>query len=277
MKSKSNYKFKFIKINGIAGNLYFNTKKSNESRTLVIYGIGAPKVPDDGNLPDAKAIMEFQTDLFVPDYIGFGRSDGKFTPMNCIYTFTKLYKYFIEGCIGINTYEVSRLDLKYERVIFIGKSFAGDYIPLLPRFNKGIKELAIVSAVADSKSQGSIAGEESNELFLDSINKDGYKYLYRGITDKIWISHLEDEDDLAPYDNINYLADSKFFIGHGKLDVCVHYSKSIEYYEKIIKIHKEKKDNFKLKLYSRGDHGSSTTNKACYDFLKWIGVNRVHN
>lgn len=263
--------FKLLKIGKIVGNLYYGDNNHRQD-TIVVYGIGAPIPPDNGTLPDAKIILGYKTDIFVPDYIGYGRSEGIFTPENCIKTFLDLYKAFSSGCTTHNYYENRTLKLKYKRIIFIGRSFGGTYIPLLPRFNKNIRELAIFCPVVDSKSCGSVPGEESNEDFLRSMRGDGYHHLYRGIMAKKWRDHLENMDDLSPMNNIRYLKNAKLFIAHGKKDRCVHYSKSEKYYKKIQSELPDKKLSFKLKLYKDGEHGSTTTNPAVEDFFKWIQI-----
>lgn len=267
------FSYKLLKIAPIVGTYYsFGKKKKN----LVIYGIGAPLGPDSGNLPDAPILLKYDTDIFVPDYIGYSRSDGEFTPKNCIKTFLLLYDAFSKGYKAKNYYENTTLSLKYDRIIFIGRSFGATYIPLLPRFNKKIRELAIFCPVVDSKSCGSIKGEESNADFLRSMKFDGYHHLYRGITSKIWENHLENKDDLSPMDNIKYLDNVKLFIAHGKLDKCVHYSKSVKYYNKIINTFPKKKNSYLLKLYSRGEHGPTTTHKASKDFMNWLKIDKIN-
>lgn len=264
-----NYKSKLIRINNIAGILYRSNKPSNN---LVIYGLGAPVVPDSGNLPDAPVIMKFDTDLLVPDYIGYGRSDGVFTPKNCIKTFLDLYQWITKGCTTNNFYEKIQIKMHYKRIIFIGRSLGGTYVPLLPRFNPEIAELGIIYPAVDNKSCGSIKGEESNEDFMRAMRKDGYHKLYRGILSKRWEKHLQNEDGLSPMDNIRYLKNTKLFIGHGEKDKCIHYSKSVKYYDKILKAFPEKQDQFLLKLYSQGDHGQTTSHLAVKDFLEWLIV-----
>ncbi len=261
------------KVNGIAGMLY---KTKNKSNAVVIYAIGAPIPPDNGTLPDAQILLSYGIDIFVPDYIGYGRSDGVFTPINCIKTFLILYKLFTNGCYVVNSYSQTKTYIKYKRIIFVGRSFGGTYIPILPRYNKNIKELAIVSAVVDSKSCGSVKGEESNEDFLRSMDVDGYKYLYRGILRPIWRKHLENMDDLSPMDNIRYLKTAHLFIGHGEKDICVHFSKTVGYFKKIIELFPNKKNQFKLKIYKKGDHGPSTTNAGMKDFMKWLGIKKIY-
>lgn len=263
------YKTQLLKINNIAGMHYTHDILSS---TLIVYGIGAPVPPDNGMLSDSKIINKFDCDIFVPDYIGYGRSDGVFTPINCIKTFLSLYGLFIDGCYGKNYYSHLRIKLKYKRIIFIGKSLGGTYVPLLPRFNKNISEMAIFCPVVDSKSCGSIKGEETNKDFLGSMKNDGYYHLYRGVLDKVWEKHLENKDDLSPMDNITYLFKSKLFIAHGKKDICVNYTKSVVYYNKIAKQYPDRPNQFKLNLYPKGDHGISTTNNAVKDFLQWLKI-----
>jgi hypothetical protein len=263
------YRFKLIKIGKIAG-VFYTAGKNRQA--IVVYGIGAPIPPDNGNLPDAPVILKHNVDLFVPDYIGYGRSDGIFTPMNCIKTFLNLYEAFKEGCVGVDYYENKKYKMKYQRIIFIGRSLGGTYVPLLPRFNKEIKELGIFCPVVDSQSCGLVKGEESNADFLRSMKDGGYHHLYRGILDPKWKDHLENKDDLSPVDNVGYLKEARLFIAHGKQDKCVHYSKSKAYYQKIMKVFPEEKDQFILKLYPTGDHGPKTTNLASKDFLAWLKI-----
>lgn len=258
-----------LRIGDIAG-MYYSCDKPTD--TLLVYGIGAPIPPDNGTLPDAPFILRHNVDIYVPDYIGYGRSDGKFTPKGCIETFTRLYDQFINGCEATNSYSSTAKQMQYKRIIVAGRSLGGTYVPLLPRFDSRIKELAILSPVVDSKSQGSIAGEETNETFLKSMAKDGYHHLYRGVLDQVWEDHLENLDDLSPMDNIVFMNGVKLFIGHGVKDQIVHYSKSEEYHKKLCEAYPDQASNFNLKLYPEGDHGKTTTNKAIEDFLQWLGL-----
>lgn len=258
-----------LRINGIAGIHY--TGESSPSSTLVIFGSGAPLPPDNGTLVNAPQIVGHGFDVFVPDYIGSGRSDGKFTPTNCIRTFTQLFENFVDGCVGTNVYDGIKREMRYDRVIIMGRSFAGTYIPVLPRFNLDIKELAVFYPVVDSKSQGTME-EETNELFMRSFKEDGYHHIYRGVLDPRngWWKHLENEDDLSPMDNIQHLENAKMFIGHGKKDTTVSYRKSVIYYDLLLKQFPNKDKDFLLGLYSQGNHGPSTAIPATIDYFEWL-------
>lgn len=258
-----------VKINKISGVYYSCGKKTD---TVLIYGIGGPTVPDSGNLPDAPYILKYGIDLFVPDYIGYARSEGKFTPKNCILTFLKIYNYFKNGVVGISYYDMKKVSLKFKRIIFLGRSLGGAYVPLLPKYNNNINEICVLYGAVDQKAQGEIKGEETNADFMRAMVKGGYKNLYRGVLSKIWYEHLENKDGLSPMDNINYLGKVRMFIAHGKKDKCINYSKSVTYYNNILSAFPEKANHIKLKIYPDGDHGTSTSNKAVQDFLDWLEV-----
>lgn len=230
-------------------------------------------MPDNGKLEAAPFILQRGIDLFVPDYIGFGRSDGIFTPKNCINTLLLTYKYLSSEVTGVCVYDMTKTLLKYKRIVFVGKSLGGAYVPLLPKFNKEIKEIGVFCGAVDQSEQGKVKGEETNADFVRTIEDSGYKYLYRGFVKnkKLWLDHLNDFDNLSPMDNVKHLKDAKLFIAHGKKDEVVHYSKAVKYFE-VIKKEFPGDDRFKLKLYKNGDHGKSTVNKATKDFLDWIGV-----
>ena len=263
--------YKLLKLDSISG-IYYSCGKKTE--TVLVWAIGGPTVPDNGNLPAAPFILKREIDIFVPDYLGFGRSDGVFTPTNCIRTLLLVYKYLSFGTEAACVYDRSKTYLKYKRIIFVGKSLGGAYVPLLPKYNKKINEIGIFCGAVDQSEQGSVKGEETNEDFVRTIEEGGYRYLYRGFltNKKVWLNHLNDKDGLSPMDNIKYLKDAKLFIAHGKKDGCIHFSKAVNYFNAITKQFPESLKQFKLKVYKNGDHGVSTTNKATKDFLDWIGV-----
>lgn len=261
-----------LRVGDIAGMYYSCGKPTN---TLIIYGIGGPRVPDSGELPAKKIIRDYGIDIYVPDYIGFGRSDGEFTPQGCIDTFTRLYDEFTNGCEGRNSYTDTAKPLQYNRIIMVGRSLGGTYVPVLPRFDPRIKELGLIFPVVDSKSQGSIPGEETNKRFIRSMQEDGYHHLYRGVLTPQWKDHLENRDDLSPMDNITYMDGIKLFVGHGKLDDIVHYSKSEEYVRRLQEAFPDQKANFKFEPYPNGKHDDKTSNEAIEDFLKWLGFTKL--
>jgi hypothetical protein len=271
-KHMTNLTTQLISIDGISGMYY---QQSSHPTTIVIYGLGAPVVPDSGTLFEAQSILKYQTDLLVPDYIGYGRSDGTCTPDNCIQTFLQLDEQLTQGCRGRNFYLNTEVQLKYSTIIYIGRSFGGTYVPLLPRYNPSITQLGIIFPAVDNASCGSIEGEESNEDFMRAMLEGGYKYLYRGIDQPVWQDHLQNADGLSPMDNIEHLAATRLFIAHGKQDACINYTKSEKYYQKILATLPDQADQFKLKIYENGGHNSQTASEACEDILNWFQIPKL--
>ena len=271
-----NFKTQLIRIKGIAG-MFYKVPGRNTHR-IVIYGIGAPLPPDSGNLSDANHILDFDVDLFVPDYIGYGRSEGKFTPKNCIKTFLLLHKEFIKGCKTMNRYEQKTSELTYKELFFIGRSFGGAFVPLLPRYNNTIKNLCLLYPVVDPltwirHSDGdALTQEETSDDFIKTMIHDGYKYLYRGIMSKIWLNHFKNKDGLSPMENIKFLKKAKLFIGHGQNDIRINPIHSMKYHKMIINKFPERINQFMLRVYKNGDHSQKTSNKAVRDFLTWMRV-----
>ncbi|HUD45039.1 MAG TPA: prolyl oligopeptidase family serine peptidase [Patescibacteria group bacterium] len=260
-----------ININGISGVLY-KVEKRNTDR-LVIYAIGAPAIPDNGQLSDAPFILDFDVDLFAPDYIGFGRSDGSFTPQNCIKTFLQLYKDFKNGCIAKNGYLNLEFSMQYKEVLFIGRSFGGLYLSWLPKYLPEINNLCFIFPILDFVECGKIKGEETPDRFFRAMNEDGYSHLYRGINLMVWKRHFNNEDGLCPMKSVSHLAKTKVFIAHGKNDKNINVRHSIKYHRLLQKTFPKNKEQFKLKIYN-GDHSFLTSNKAVVDYLKWIGIRK---
>ncbi len=269
---KTKIKTELLGINQIRGMFY--SVPGRQTERLVIYGIGAPLPPDSGCLPDAPVILDFDVDLFVPDFIGFGRSKGSFTPKNCIKTFLELHDAFKNGCLAKNSYQNVARKLKYKEIIFVGRSFSGMYVLLLPRFNPKIDKIGAISPILDYQECGKIKGEETPNQFMKAMLDDGYKHLYRGIEAKIWSKHFLNRDSLRPIDNLNFLGNTRVFIGHGARDSNINSIHSLNFHRKLIEKFPDKKEKFLFKLYQSGDHGKSTSSKAVADFLSWLEIPR---
>jgi hypothetical protein len=265
------YKSQFLRVKTIGGMFYSNDRKNH---TLIIYAGGAPTNQDTGNMREADEIMKYRCDMFAPDYIGFARSDGTFTPKNCVITFTTLNREFKNGTVGTNYYGHVKKRMKYKRIVFIGKSFGGRYIPLLPKFDNTIKELGIVCPALNTGSYKTRNNEESTEDFMNAMKQNGYIHLYRGITRKEWVRHLQDKDSLAPLSNIKYLERARLFVAHGTEDASINYKNSITYYEKIIRMFPEKTNEVKIRIYENEDHRSVAV-PAVKDFMKWLGLKKA--
>lgn len=268
--TRENMRYSPCKIEGLAGGIY--SSKNYKSDTVVIYAIGAPIMPDFGNLPDAPLITSMSADVFAPDYYGYGRSDGTFTPSGCMQTLVDAHRFLQEGCKAKNTYDMQQTELHYRKVLFIGRSFGANFTALLPRYSPiPVESIALVSPCIDNKSQGSIPGEETNELFLESMERDGFHHVYRGILDPVWKDHLWGKDEYDAMEHVEHLGNTRVFIGHGKNDPVVHHSKSERYYKRLMERFPMQRNQYRFSQFD-GGHGSDTTTPASFHFLKWNGL-----
>ena len=260
-----------LRIGKITGVFYTRGKPK---RTIVVWGKGAPSVPDNGGMMSASAVLAMGCDLFVFDYIGNGRSDGMFTPMNCIRSFLVLFDDFTRGCTGIEYYSMRKFRMRYKKVVLVGHSFGGRFLPQLHRFDKRIKEIGIFYSAMDTSLYGNLGKPEERIADFSRVMKNaGYHHIYRGILSKEWQRHWANKDSLAPVNCIKDLRDVKVFIAHGMLDNDINYVRSKEYFDRIAAMFPEKVGKtLVLKIYRKGDHGPQTAIPAVRDYLKWIGV-----
>lgn len=265
---KPQYDTHTLRIGKITGVLY---KRPSKTNTIVILGKGAPSVPDNGGNPIADVAIANGSDVFIPDYIGNGRSEGRFTPMNCVRTFLVLYDGFVKGCTGTDYFNMRKMKLKYGRVIPAGTSFGGRFLPALHRFNNNIKEICILYSAMDVTKYGNLGvHEESHADFNRTMEKAGYRHLYRGIMSKEWERHWFNKDSIAPVNCIRNLKDVDVFMAHGMLDEDINYRRSVEYYNRITGMFPEKKGKTAvLELYKNGTHGPETGKLGLRDFFKW--------
>lgn len=245
-------------IGDIRGVFYSKSKK--KSKSLILYAKGAPTLPDDGELEDSEIILDFDIDIFVPDYLGYGRSNGIFTPQNCIKTFISLNSHF-------KNY--------YQNIYFVGFSFGGAIVSLLPKFNKEINNLCLISPILDYGAQGSKSGEETIDDFFRTMEHAGYKHLYRGIAKKVWRDHFSNKDKLYPKHNIKHLSDKKVFLSHGRKDSVIHYAKTVSFYNSLHTAFPENENNFRLNIYDHG-HDKKTRLLALHDYAVFAGIKRVY-
>lgn len=76
--------------NGLVASFY---QSANPNGKLMVVAIGAPNLIDVGALRNASLLTDAGYDVLVPEYYGFCRSEGEFTPMNSIETLLDARKY----------------------------------------------------------------------------------------------------------------------------------------------------------------------------------------
>lgn len=255
---------KVLRFWKLIGSYYISEKKTD---TLIIIWIWAPNLMDVDSLRNASILTNAWYDVITPEYYGFCRSEGKFTPTNSIKSLLATKKFF-KNWLAINIYSWEEIKVSYKKFIYLGMSYGWWVAPLLPKFDKEVKTIAMFYPVTDYSTfwkRG--VKEETVDDFLSSI-KRGFSKIYNGINLPIWKKHFEDKTDLIPVKNIKYLKDVNVFLAHGTDDISIYYKKTREYYEKLKLCNK--KGNYLYKEYKWLWHGFDTMERASYDMIKWL-------
>lgn len=158
--------------------------------------------------------------------------------------------------------------VRYERFVFLGLSYGGGVVPLLPRFDASIDTVGMFYPVTEYSSFGKCGvAEETVEDFLGAVYR-GFSNQYRGIDRAEWTSHFRDRSGLTPLANIKYLEDARVFLAHGTVDQSIYYKKTEKYYE--ILHERFPKNNIVYREYLGKRHGSETMIPATIDFIEWL-------
>lgn len=259
---------------GMVGDLgltWYASKKTSLSKTVVVYALGMPRLPDNGLSAEALAFTKYGVDVVVPDYYGFGRSGGEFVPQNCLASLKDTVEMLSVGIKIGRKYDGWGKYLKYDKIVVVGKSFGANYVALLPGICHLVDTIGLLCPCVDNKSQGSVEPEETNESFISAMFDDGYGRIAPGFGAnlEVWKRHLNGGDNLDAVEHPENVGGARVFIGHGISDDVVSYTKSVSYFEKL-KLRFGALDQFKLCLYPKGDHGESTTMPAIADFMQWF-------
>jgi hypothetical protein len=225
-------KILLIKINKVVGTLYIPAK---ETQNAIIYAKGGPSLGDDGKSPVWAIAKKYNYVLFIPDYIGFCRSDGIFSFKGCIETINESEQ-FLKGKVSAHTIDTGeKIEISTKNQVLIGSSWGGAIVPFYEKFRKSsIRYIGLIKPVTDWKSQGRTNDQEENvELTAQSI-KNGWGNIYRGFSKSLWPKiFLGQVSECNPIDCIRLLQGKYVIICHGKKDDVVNWKKSKKYYEKL--------------------------------------------
>ncbi len=242
-------------------------RSGNPNGTLVIVAIGAPNAVDIDSLRNADLLTAAGYDVLVPDYYGFARSGGRFTPQNSIKTLLDARKYAMGGEWTVAYSGESKI-LEYSNIVFLGLSYGGGVVPLLPKFCPEIDTIGLFYPVTDYRSFGKRGvKEETVEDFLRAL-KTGFRPLYRGIDDPVWTRQFDDALRLTPMLETAYLKNVRVFLAHGTEDESIYYKKTAEYAAKLRS--EFPRNDIEYREYPGLQHGFSTMLPATEDFIRFL-------
>lgn len=192
---------------------------------VIIYLKGGPSFGDDGNSGLWPVAQKYNFDLFIPDYIGYCRSDGNFSFESCVETIYQAYDY---------------LRAQYAQIILVGSSWGGAIAPFHELKRKlNIDTVILVKPVTDWVAQQNTSLKRGSMQRHDEEMRYAWLNMYRGYEKSEWaqIFGCNPDFDVAPYnpvDNTSLLKGRKVFVCHGKKDDVVDWRQSKRYVAKLL-------------------------------------------
>jgi len=239
--------------------------------SFIIYLGGAPGYGDQGNSERGIKVAELGWGYLAPDYIGYNRSDGKFSFKGCLETIKKTEEFLLGKIKGIRADKFKKKIFhikpgKIKRIVVAGSSFGGAIAPFLSLLNSTtIKEIVLIAPVTDWKKLNKINRQEI-EVFLTSILIK-MRNIYRRANTKEWKAIVNGSNlKTNPIYNIHLLKDKKVYIFHGNKDKSIPWKLSYEYYNKIKSFLENESVYFFL--IKNGDHSWKTSLRALELFIK---------
>lgn len=247
---------------------YYKSSKITDS--LVIVAIWAPNLMDVDSLRNAEILTELWYDVITPEYYWFCRSEWKFTPKNSIKTLIDTKNIFTNWIIQ-DVYSGDEIQVKYKNFIFLWMSYWWWVVPLLPKYDKEIKNIAMFYPVTDySTFWKRWVKEETVDDFCNAIYR-WFSKIYNSINLPIWKKQFNDETEYIPVKNMEYLDWINLFLAHGTSDKSIYYKKTKEYYQKLKQLFPLW--NIEYIEYTEKWHGTETMFPATYDMIKFFRKN----
>ena len=254
-----------VKTNGIIGMLYLPAKKT---KSVVLHAKGGPSFGDSGKSPLWISAQKYGYALFVPDYIGYCRSDGDFNFKNCIMTLT-LSKNFLTGkSTGIEVESSKTIRPTFKEVILVGSSWGGAIVPFIDKYEySSIQTVGLIKPITDWSTQGKTKYKEENVEETANLIKFAWSNIYRGFDKSEWPDVFKGNlSEYNPINNLELLQNKTIFICHGKKDVSINWKRSLNFYKNLKLKYPETK--VYLKLFENEGHTDEINTKGLDYILK---------
>ncbi|MEA2007301.1 MAG: hypothetical protein U9O20_04045 [Patescibacteria group bacterium] len=246
---RNNHRHAYIKHKDLVSGAYLPTKKPLNEVAIII-AQGAINPGDAGKRRFHEATVNFGIPVFIPDYYGHSRSNGKFSPKNCAKTITDMIDFLKKGAEFYDLSKNGSTRYNFKDVLVIGYSF-GAWVPwYINHFfpNKKMDRFGLISPFIDFKNQATreFPKEQSIQSFLREGRKI-YKNIYRGMEDPIWDTFLfAKEKKFDPMRNLKSISENKIAIIHGEKDTVINCKKSVNLHKKLLELNPQNK---KLKIF----------------------------
>lgn len=245
--------------NGLVGQ-YYQTEGNNK---LVIYLWWAPSLPASMD-SEASLLTKKWFDFIRPEYYGYARSDGFFSPKNCIQSVYDTIQIFRQQIPMISIYEDEEIIApQYDEIVIIGASLGARITTAIPKFDELITEIVLLYPRFNYDDMNMIwYPEESDEEFLRQLIL-GYKYIYRFAPDTDPYDAIINIGNLNPLLDFNHLKDAKVFVGHGSADDVIWCWRSEQFIQQLKEMNPN--GNYNYAEYYGLWHGGTCKEAA----LKW--------
>lgn len=256
-----------IRIKNVVGTLYL---PKNPTKQAIIYCKGGPSFGDQGDSPLWPIARKNKLALFIPDYIGYCRSYGKFSFRNCIKTIEESES-FLSGKTKALIPETNKiLRLSCKEIFLVGSSWGGSMVPFLEKYRKSkIKHIVMIKPVTDWTSQGRVKYKEEKTADTSQFIEIGLENIYRGYRDSEWPDIFSgNSEEFNPIKQLSLLTNKQVYLYHGKKDISVNWRKSERYYKEFRMV--LPKSKIVMKIFDNLGHGPDMTKKAFSDAIRQI-------
>ena len=159
-----------VNTNEVFGYLYLPT---GSIKAVVILAKGGPSFSDDGKNKVWPVCKKNNVALFVPDYLGSGRSaGGNFSMKNCLETLQLSEEALVGKQNWLDTYSGNKFQVKFTNIILVGSSWGGSIAPFYFNYNPQtvIEKLGLFSPVTEWNSQDRYLVEEETDGVFGTVN-----------------------------------------------------------------------------------------------------------
>jgi hypothetical protein len=226
-----------IKYNWIIWN-YYKADKTNISDILYIIASGCPTAKEIWKSKYAPIFNELWSDVVIPDYYWFWRSDWDFAPNNCVKTILKTYDIFSAWEEFLDLFLEKKFKAKYKKIVVLWRSFWWWIVAMLPKINPEIKNIAMCYPQLEFWDIWTYWIEEEDAEEFMRLIKNLFPYIYRWIDKNLWEweKYFQDEEDYCPIKQINYLKNINLFLCHWTEDKVLAYKRTRKFYNNITKL-----------------------------------------
>lgn len=233
---------------------------------LAILAQGAPGMPGWSE-EDAAIVAKWWFDLIRPDYYGYARSDGFFSPKNCIQTAYDTIQTFRQMMPLLDCYNNTELLAPYyDEIVVIGGSFWWRIAAMMPKFDPSIQEIVLLYPRLAPDNMGLLGyPEESDEEFLRQYTF--HKHIYRFADGMDPFEAMIDIGSLSPLVDYSHLQDTKVFIWHGTADDVIWSWRSQQFVDQLLAMNPA--GEYKYAEYYGLDHGHLCKQAGLKGRLHW--------